>query len=149
MVGSTDDAPKLPDRDEPPKTPTRRTQPRPRTKQKNGGTKSDVKTPVRKSRERPKLLGPGTMARRSNFDKLPLSSSPEKRRAISGNRQAFRMTANRLAVPEWGGRGDTEKGEMAGGKGMDMERDKKDNREVNIKREQIEASASKTMACQN
>ena len=89
MVGSTDDEPKTLDKDEPPKTPRRKTRLRSRTKQRNGGTKSDMKTPARKSRERPKLLGPGTMARRSKFDKLPLSASPDKRMVTSRTKQMF------------------------------------------------------------
>ena len=143
MGGSTDSESNTTEKSVPPSTPKRKTRSRSRTKQGHGSTKSDMKTPARRSRERPKSLGPGTMGRRAKYDKFPLSASPETRRT-AGPRQTFRMTENNLAVPGWGKTETAATIDTGGVKGMDMDRGEDENREVKIKREQIEEGARKT-----
>ena len=144
MVNGTNAANGDTDQEETPLSPMRRTRGRSATTPRNGGSKSEEKTPVRKQRGRSKSIGPGAMTRRSKFDKTnPTMSAATKRKATTEKPQ-FRMTDNNLAVPAWKG---TEKAKqsMKTNKGStEVEGNQQSStREVKIKREQIEAHAGR------
>ena len=143
MVRATDSADNAPDPDVPPHTPARGTRGRSGATARNGGAKSEEKTPARKVRERSKSLGPGTMTQRAKFDKTTATPSSEKRRRATPEKKTlFRMMANNLIVPE---RKRTTQGQdnTSEDVSMDIEEDQPEPKEVKIKREQIETHAGK------
>ena len=108
MEEATAEEPKTPTATPKRNNPVREARGRSASTPRRKGEKDAKKTPVRKSRDRSKSLGPGTSTRRLKHDKTPRrTSSEKKKRSVRDNpdeakeiiTQLFKMTSSKLIVP--------------------------------------------------
>ena len=152
MVETTADTAKASGNKEEAGKPIRTRRDRSASTPRKSGSKSGSKMPIRRTRERSKSLGPGSRLRRTKYDKASPRSSPEKKRKPTEQRgeetstpelkKGFRTTKNKIMVPDWNKEMKGEKtSQTEGAESMEIDGEGEPNREVKIKREQINARA--------